>query len=132
MNRESLLSTIAAVDAATPKEGARVWIGPCGDGLDECKLLANEAGYLRLGIELLKAGVGPCDDRQRVDVDLEYLFEPDSPLELSSFERREFELPPRVEPALGRFGPLLAAGLMIGVLVLALVGLVTVIGWVMH
>ena len=93
--------------------------------------MANEAGYLRLGIELLKVGIA-CDARQHVEVDLEYLFDPDSPLQLHWFERREFELRHRADPPLGRFGPLLATGLMIGVLVLALVGLVTVIGWATH
>lgn len=130
MDRPRLQSVIAELDAAVPKGDARVMISLYGGGPDECSMVANEAGYLRLGVEMLKAAVAPTglhDRAHAIPVELDYLFTEDSEVHINWFERRE----PDAAPSDGRwrFGDL--AALAVGLLLVALVaiGLITLFTW---
>ncbi len=69
---------IENLDERVSKEGAYVKIIVYGGGLMDTKLVANRNGYLRLGIEFLKAAFAEKDYKQEkfpniIDIDLDYL-----------------------------------------------------------
>ena len=66
----------AELDSLVPTTNAVVEMRQYGGGCDESELIATETGYLRLGIELLKAPfLPPLPDAEAVQiaVDIEYL-----------------------------------------------------------
>jgi hypothetical protein len=96
MNRADIEPVINALDAAVPKDDARVVIRQYGGGPDECAVIANERGYLRLGIEFLKAAYGPPvpgNNPASVRVDLDYVLSEDSEVQFDWFERRDPDAP---------------------------------------
>lgn len=93
MDREEIKSTIEGLDSAIGKEGAVVLFDQYGGGPDESRIVANEAGYLRLGVEFLKSAYAEkdpnVDDGNSISVDLEYLITPESDIGFDWFERSE-------------------------------------------
>jgi hypothetical protein len=68
-------SLVQQLDAAVPREGHVEVLGSAYDDESQ-RLRANRLGYLRLGVELLKAAYAqpPNAERpERVEVDVEYL-----------------------------------------------------------
>ena len=88
---EQIRKLVADLDAAVPREGARVHLSQYGGGPDESKVIANERGYLRLGIEFLRAAFAPSSPKsaELIDADLDYLLTDDSNVGFDWFERRE-------------------------------------------
>src|SRR5688572_3123919 len=86
---------IESLDREVPREGAWVEMEQYGGGPDEGQIVANRLGFLRLGIEFLKAGI--ANDPHGSDaagprgapIDLEYLVTPDSTINFDWFELRE-------------------------------------------
>jgi hypothetical protein len=77
MNAERLQQLVDELDAAVPRDDAKVQIRRYGGGDDECELIANRAGFLRLGVELLHAAdarAGAGNQRETVPADLDYLW----------------------------------------------------------
>ena len=67
---------VQELDQLVPRTDAAVVMNVYGGGCDESQITATENGYLRLGIELLKAAVAPplADSSSvQLDVDWEYL-----------------------------------------------------------
>jgi hypothetical protein len=91
MDRAQIEPVIAALDAMVPKEDARLVIRQYGGGPDECSVVGNERGYLRLAIELLKAAYAPTGfhSRDGVEVNVDYVLGDDSEVQFDWFERRE-------------------------------------------
>ncbi|WP_028313241.1 hypothetical protein [Desulfatibacillum aliphaticivorans] len=98
IDHEKVKDFISSLDESVPKEGAAVRMDQYGGGPDESGIRANQAGYLRLGIEFLKAAYaepayrdkgGDDVDREYLDVDLEYLVSLESDVNFDSFERTE-------------------------------------------
>lgn len=92
MDRAQIERAIAELDARVPKDDARVAINQYGGGPDECTLIANERGYLRFGIELLKAAYAPAgvgDNKVAVPLDVDYLIGDDSEVQIELAERRD-------------------------------------------
>jgi len=95
------------LDAAVTKDEAKLLIDYSG-GPDEregnCEVIANRKGYLRAGIELLKAGVFPLEpERMFVPIDLGYLTSVGG-LKVGRLTRREdveAELPPKLKNSIG-------------------------------
>ena len=46
---EQIKKMVAELDAAVPRDGARVYLSQYGGGPDESKVVGNQRGYLRLG-----------------------------------------------------------------------------------
>jgi hypothetical protein len=90
-NLEQIKKLVADLDAAVPRAGARVHLSQYGGGPDESKMVANQRGYLRLGIELLRAAFAPPSPNspEQIQVDLRYLLTNDSSVGFDWFERRE-------------------------------------------
>jgi hypothetical protein len=87
-NDESRLRQIIEnLEQSVSKEGAYVKITLYGGGLSETKIVANRNGYLRLGIEFLKAAFA----ENIIDIDLDYLLKK-STVYIDWFERTE-EIP---------------------------------------
>ncbi|MFO0947820.1 MAG: hypothetical protein U1D30_18175 [Planctomycetota bacterium] len=59
MDKDAIEKFIRELDQAVPRDGAQVRLEQAESGLEESVLSANSPGYLRLGIELLKAGIAP-------------------------------------------------------------------------
>ena len=128
MDRADIEPVIAALDAAIPKDDARVMIRQYGGGPDECTVVANERGYLRLGVEFLKAAYGPPvpgNNRASVAVDLDYLLQ-DSEVGFDWFERRDPDAPAPTVTDWRDF-----AGMALGMFLVGMfaVGVVTVGRW---
>src|SRR6185437_587704 len=88
---DQIKKMVADLDAAVPRAGARVYISQYGGGPDESKIVANQRGYLRLGIELLQAAFAPPSPKahEQIQVDLRYLLTDNSTVGFDWFERRE-------------------------------------------
>jgi len=130
MDRAQIESTIAELDAGVPKETARVMIQGYGGGPDECFIVANERGYLRLGVEMLKAAYAPNvpGNTDSITVDLSYLLMEDSDFRIDWFERREPEAPPSARPSTWHDYAAMAMGLfLVGMFI---IGCMTVVKWV--
>ena len=132
-NDDNIRRLVRELDVEVPREGAFVHLTQYGGGPDESSIIANQAGYLRLGVELMKAGLAPADtDAPAVKLDLEGLLTPHSDLQFDWCERR-------AEPPVytGQFSPVTNRIIAIGCLLLfllsialALVGLSTVVSWI--
>ena len=86
---ETIQRIIAQLDAAVPKDGARVKLSQDGAGIDEPTVTATQQGILRLGIEFLRAAYAPASEQapSLVAIDLDYLLTDDSDLGFNWFER---------------------------------------------
>ena len=132
-NDDRVRRLVRELDAEVSREGAFVHLTQYGGGPDESSIIANQAGYLRLGVELMKAGLAPADtDAPAVKLDLEGLLTPHSDLHFDWCERRAE--PPTYT---GQFSPFTHRIITIGCLLLfllsvalALVGLGTVVSWI--
>jgi hypothetical protein len=131
MKDEEIQRFIDRLEAEIPKEGAKVRLREYGGGPDESEVWANKAGYLRLGLEFLKAAYEPPtrpESSGYIPIDIRDLCTPDSNIILS-FER--YEEFPQEEPYVPTFkdhaGEYLALGVLLSIPVLAIVGLATVL-----
>ena len=134
---EQIKKMIADLDAAVPRGEARVCLSQYGGGPDESKVVANERGYLRLGIEFLRAAFAPPSPKSetRIHADLGYLVTRDSTVGFDWFERREDLVvdtkaerkPKRLFPFIAMSG--LGLRLFFATIVFAVIGVGTVIGW---
>jgi hypothetical protein len=122
-------SLVGQLDAAIPRDG-RLVVLPDPDECSDTLVRASKLGYLRLGLELMKAAYVPSRrerSRDVVEPDLGYL----TGLEAHcySFERsEEIERPVPTEPP-GTLGTVFAWTIVGLVLVSLLVGAVTILRW---
>ncbi len=131
MDDRAVEDAIRLLDSEVPREGAQVVFSQYGGGPDESKIVANQSGYLRLGVEFLKAASAPTGaggDPNSIDLDLEYLVSDASSVSFDWFERRDLPLEAdEYEPS--RIVPILIFLGMVGGAVLALIGLISVVQW---
>lgn len=120
MDPQTVERLIRELDTIVPREGAHVRLEQLDGGPQESVVSANREGYLRLGIEFLKAAVAPeatteehaaepasvpdpgaSDNgetpppRQQlrpVDIDLDYLITKDSLVRFTVFRRGQLEV----------------------------------------
>ena len=79
MDKVEMRDLVNSLDSAVPKENSHFAIYTYGGGTDESFTQGNNNGYLRYGIEFLKAGLLALDDKKdETDVDLGYLVNEDS------------------------------------------------------
>jgi hypothetical protein len=122
---------IQMLDDAVPRDEARVQFGQYGGGPDESHVVANREGFLRLGVEFLKAAYAPAGvahSRDAVPVDLEYLVTEDSTVNFDWFERREPDAPSALDPG-GYLVPVVVLAVVMSFVGLSAVGLYTVANW---
>jgi len=136
MNLNEIQQIVDELDRGILKENARVSLQKYGGDLDEAFIVANERGYLRLGVEFLKAGFTPYLHPERamgkrphaINVDLDYLITDDSDVHFDYFERTEdLKIETYQESWADKGIPFAVLGVIFLVLGLAFVGLVFVI-----
>ncbi len=129
---------VAELDRTVSREGAKVQLKQYGGGPDESKIIATRLGYLRLGVEFLKAAFARCKsekDPDAIDVDLKYLLTDDSTVGFDWFERRE-NIPISEEKKSWRrkVGSIVLVALFVsmfvGGIILAIIGGGTVFLWI--
>jgi hypothetical protein len=123
------------LDGLVPKEGAKLRMPADPDGNTT---VGTQRGYLRLGIELLRAGLDPLEPGDKNDtpylpLSIEYLFTADSetPFDLCGVVDDPDRLPPRVQ-RLGPFGQLMAALFAVVALGLVVLGAMAVVSRLIH
>jgi len=132
MKLDELKRAVDELDKSIPKGNAKVSLQKYGGDLDEAFIVATERGYLRLGVEFLKAGLAPYVPAERylgkrpyaIDVDLDYLITEDSDVHFDYFERSEdVTVKTYQESWVNRVIPAAILGAIITILVLAVIGL---------
>jgi hypothetical protein len=136
MDDSRIQSLITELDEAIPREGAVVRIEYYGGGPDECYAVANRRGYLRLGIEFLRAAYAPERDAtsRQLAVDLGYVLDPDSEVDIDWLERKEdlqagVSTSSRAYTWQRRVVPLVVVTFLGLFLISAVVGFVTLLRW---
>jgi len=122
-------SLVEQLDAAIPRDG-RVVVLSDPDECSNTLVRASKLGYLRLGVELMKAAYVPSRrerSRDMVDPDLAYL----TGLEehCYSFERSEDIEMPAATDSPGTLGTVFAWTILALVIASLLVGAVTILRW---
>jgi hypothetical protein len=132
---EQIKKMVADLDAAVPREDARVRLSQYGAIPLESEVVANQLGYLRLGIEFLGAAFAPPmrTSKKKIYVELRYLQTLDSSVVFDRFERRE-DLPLGTPPPRPLISPLPAILTLVlaACLVLVFIGARTAISWIHH
>jgi hypothetical protein len=130
MEISELNSIVNRLDEDISRENAKVTIQKYGGDLDEAFVVGTPNGYLRLGVEFLKAGLAPhsSPDKSEIDVDVEYLIDDDSDVQFDYFERKDqLTIKTYQRSFVDKLIPLVLLAVVGSVLVLAIVGLRTII-----
>ena len=129
---EQIKKMVAELDAAVPRDGARVYLSQYGGGPDGSKVVGNQRGYLRLGIEFLHAAFAPPSPKsqEHIDADLRYLLTEDSTVGFDWFERREdLTTGTQAERKTSRIGRAIVILALLSGVMLAVIGFGTVVVW---
>ena len=132
MKLDEIQRIVDELDRGILKENARVSLQRYGGDLDEAFIVATERGYLRMGVEFLKAGLTPYLHTEKsrgkrpneINVDLEYLITEDSDVQFDYFERTEnIKIETYQKSWMDKLIPIAVLGVIILILGFALVGL---------
>jgi hypothetical protein len=135
MKLDEIKQVVDELDKNIPKDKAKVSFQKYGGDLDEAFIVATERGYLRLGVEFLKAGLAPYVPGERslgkrpyaIDVEIDYLITEDSDVHFDYFERSEdLTVKTYRETWVDKVIPLAILGVIISILALAVVGIGTI------
>ena len=132
MDENRIQDAIRFLDAEVPRQHAKVKLEQYGGGPDESRMIANKLGFLRFGIEFLKAAHARPSDQQSniVDIELDYLLTTDSSISFDWFERRE----PDADEQQGRVPSSLITAFIVSCVALAfllmVVGLIAAVKWI--
>ena len=131
MQTDELSSIVNRLDHEISRDNARITIQKYGGDLTESFVVGTTNGYLRLGTEFLKAGLAPHVSPEKsaeIEVDVDYLIDDDSDVQFDYFELQE-QLAIKTYKAsfLEKLIPLVLLAIVGSVLVLAIIGLRTVI-----
>ncbi len=132
-NTEYIQKIVSELEESVPREGARIRLTQYGGGLDECKIVGNQRGYLRLGIEFLNMAVAPlsAQSNDAVVADLSYLLTGDSDVGFDWFERREDLLvKTQAERKPQTLVPVVILLVLLSAFVVFVIGVATVVSWV--
>ena len=129
-----LRELVDQLDRLVPKEGARLRMRGDAEGTTA----GTQRGYLRLGIEMLRAGLAPveagqADHRPQIPLAIDYLMTADSesPFEVCEVVDDPDNLPPPVRK-LGAVGQLMAALIAVAVLGLIGLGAAAMLSWILR
>lgn len=88
--RDQIQQHINELDAAVPKEDADLLISYDVDSAPDCEIIGNYIGYLRFGIEMLKAAVVELEPgADATNISVGYMEVPRWSLHVKGFTRRE-------------------------------------------
>ena len=135
MEMDEIKRIVSELDEIISRENAKVSLQKYGGELDEAFIVATEHGYLRLGVEFLKAGFAPYTSTEKtlgkppyeIHVEIDYLITEDSDVQFDYFERIEdVRVKTYQESWMDRVIPIVILGAMISILALAAIGLITI------
>jgi hypothetical protein len=132
MNEQKVRAAIELLEHEVPVTGGRVRFHQYGGGPDESQVVANQSGFLRLGIEFLKAAFVSADLAENphvIDVSLDYLVTDDSSISFNWFERREDLPQPSPTAVCSPWLLIVFLSIILGVIGFAVIGIVTVVRW---
>jgi len=89
MEDSEIKQIIEHLDQSLKKKNAKVLLAQYGGAPDESQFIGTKEGYLRFGIEIMKAAYAKKDEKDSITVDLEYLLSDDSNVSFEWFERRD-------------------------------------------
>jgi hypothetical protein len=95
-NLQDVEAMVDQLNAMVPTDHAKVEMKVYGGGPDESQIIGTQRGYLRLGIEFMRAAFAPKSDPKRPDsiaVDLDDLISDDSDVSFDWFERIDITKP---------------------------------------
>lgn len=136
MELAEIKRVVGELDKSIPKDNAKVSLQKYGGDHDEAFIVATERGYLRLGVEFLKAGFAPYVPAEKflgkrpyaIEVEIDYLLTEDSDVHFDYFERSEnVTVKTYQESWMDRIIPIAILGAIISILVLAVVGLAAIL-----
>jgi hypothetical protein len=130
MQTDELSAIVNRLDQDISRDNAKITIQKYGGDLSESFVVGTPNGYLRLGVEFLKAGLAPhaSPEKPAIDVDVEYLIDDDSDVQFDYFERKDqLTIQTYQSSFVHKLIPLVLLAIVVSVLVLAIVGLRTVI-----
>jgi hypothetical protein len=143
LTRDQIQQHIDELDAAIPKEDAELLISYDVDSAPDCEIIGNYIGYLRFGIEMLKAAVVELEPGAvATNISLGYMEVPRWSLHVKSFTRREGVRTYAERDFLARFGGITAwkarvtmcYEVLLGIFVASclLIGFGEILVWVWH
>lgn len=90
IDADELRVMVEKLDRSLPNPSKAVYFEQYGGGPSEMKFIATRDGYLRLGVELLKAAIAAeiPGKPNAVDLDISELVHPQSAVDFDWFERR--------------------------------------------
>ncbi len=134
LNDPKIKKLIETLDSKIPRENATVKLVQYGGGPDESQIIANKAGYLRLGVELLKAAFAKQSDDSKdpndIETSIDYLITDDSDISFDWFKRTEKIDEEIYKPSIA--DKIIPTGIILLIvlgIVCAIIGVVTVVGW---
>ena len=128
MELERIKMLVQELDSAISRDGARIGFYTYGEDVDESFVQGNENGYLRLGVEFLKGGLSPRElTRAETKVDLRYLISDDSDLSFHYFEVSDEKVREDTYSWKDDLIMYSILGILISILVLAVVGLISIV-----
>ncbi|HSE33871.1 MAG TPA: hypothetical protein VLA93_20030 [Pyrinomonadaceae bacterium] len=130
MLTDDLNSIVNRLDRDIPRDNAKITIQRYGGDLSEAFVVGTPNGYLRLGVEFLKAGLAPhaSPGNSAIDVDVEYLIDDDSDVQFDYFERKDqLAIKTYQRSFVDKLIPWVLLAIVGSVLVLAIVGVRTVL-----
>ena len=138
-DKAQIQALVQELNQIVPRTDAVVLLTQYGGGCDESQITATETGYLRLGIELLKAAVAPPfvdNSGVQIGVDWEYLVSEQSNVNFHMFHLDNSLRPdtPYIvksrsnwKDRLSLFGSILLTLLLVSALA---IGLATMLRWI--
>jgi len=131
-NSATVQKLIAELDVAIPKEGARVQLCQYGGGPDESRVIATRRGYLRLGIEFLRAAyAAPCEKNPgQIAVNLDYLLTDSSDIGFDWFERVDSLPEAASDSRISFFSRCFGMTVMVVLGCIFLVGIGSILAWI--
>ncbi len=129
MDKVEISKIVDCLDSAVSKESAHFAIYTYGGGADESFTQGNTTGYLRYGIEFLKAGLRITEDnKDETHAELDYLINEDSDFHCHYFKVSD---EPQADEYKRNWKDDLLAVVVIGCLVLilfmAFIGVITIV-----
>jgi hypothetical protein len=134
MSDSELSELVERLDQLVPRDRARLRVAGDDDGN---ATLGTMNGYRRLGVELLRATLGPLPHSEpqpgRLPLDIDYLLmgDEESPLGLCEVDEALEGRPAPKKDRLDPIAQLLAALVVVVLLVLVLIGASAVLGWIL-
>jgi len=128
MDEDKIKAIIKQLDDEVPREGAKVILEQYGGGPDESQIVANQKGYLRLGVEFLKAAFAERKSISKkgydsIPIDFGYLISENSTVDFDNFEITEsFPDTTYKRKITDRLIPLVFVGILAVIALLALIG----------